>query len=84
MLVPERVIPAPEYVMLAQMKQAALSSSQGAGVDDIVAKMEADHKEVKRDAFGHVKLDSINPGKYFADTISSMIGAEKVLLRPPH
>jgi pyrophosphate--fructose-6-phosphate 1-phosphotransferase len=55
--------------------------SEGAGVKDIVAKMEAEGKEVQRDAFGHVKLDSINPGKYFADTISTMIGAEKVLVQ---
>merc|ERR1719399_2770723 len=55
--------------------------SEGAGVKDIVARMEAEGKEVARDAFGHVKLDSINPGKYFADTISGMIGAEKVLVQ---
>jgi len=55
--------------------------SEGAGVKDIVARMEAEGKEVQRDAFGHVKLDTINPGKYFADTISTMIGAEKVLVQ---
>jgi len=55
--------------------------SEGAGVKDIVAKMEAEGKEVQRDAFGHVKLDSINPGKYFADTVAAMIGAEKVLVQ---
>ena len=55
--------------------------SEGAGVRDIVARMEANGEEVARDAFGHVKLDSINPGKYFADTISGMIGAEKVLVQ---
>jgi len=55
--------------------------SEGAGVKDIVAQMEAEGKQVQRDAFGHVKLDSINPGKYFADTVSQMIGAEKVLVQ---
>jgi len=55
--------------------------SEGAGVKDIVAKMEAEGKEVQRDAFGHVKLDTINPGKYFADTVAAMIGAEKVLVQ---
>ena len=55
--------------------------SEGAGVKDIVARMESQGQEVARDAFGHVKLDSINPGKYFADTISGMIGAEKVLVQ---
>ena len=55
--------------------------SEGAGVKDIVARMEAEGKPVMRDAFGHVKLDSINPGKYFADTFSGLIGAEKVLVQ---
>ena len=54
--------------------------SEGAGVKDIVARMEAE-KPVMRDAFGHVKLDAINPGKYFADTFSGLIGAEKVLVQ---
>lgn len=55
--------------------------SEGAGVKDIVARLEADGIEVARDAFGHVKLDSINPGKYFADKMSVMMGAEKVLVQ---
>merc|ERR1719263_50190 len=55
--------------------------SEGAGVKDIVAKMEAEGKNVPRDAFGHVKLDAINPGKYFADTFSALLGAEKVLVQ---
>jgi len=55
--------------------------SEGAGVKDIVAKMEAEGKTVERDAFGHVKLDSINPGKYFADVFSGLIGAEKVMVQ---
>jgi pyrophosphate--fructose-6-phosphate 1-phosphotransferase len=52
--------------------------SEGAGVKEIVAQMEAEGKEVQRDAFGHVKLDTVNPGKYLADTFSKKIGAEKV------
>jgi len=55
--------------------------SEGAGVKDIVAQMEAEGKTVPRDAFGHVKLDAINPGKYFADTFSALLGAEKVLVQ---
>jgi len=55
--------------------------SEGAGVKDIVARMEEQGQTVQRDAFGHVKLDSINPGKYFADTVSKMIEAEKVLVQ---
>lgn len=55
--------------------------SEGAGVSDIVKQMEADGEEVPRDAFGHVKLDAVNPGKYFAEKIAANIGAEKVLVQ---
>ena len=55
--------------------------SEGAGVESIVAEMESKGQEVPRDAFGHVKLDSINPGKWFASQFAEMIGAEKVLVQ---
>ncbi len=55
--------------------------SEGAGVSDIVKKMEAEGQEVPRDAFGHVKLDAVNPGKYFAEQFAKKMGAEKVLVQ---
>jgi len=55
--------------------------SEGAGVDTIVAEMEETGQEVPRDAFGHVRLDKINPGAWFADQFSGMIGAAKVLVQ---
>lgn len=55
--------------------------SEGAGVKDIVAQMEAAGEDVPRDAFGHVKLDKINPGQWFADRFASELGAEKVLVQ---
>lgn len=55
--------------------------SEGAGVDSIVAEMERLGQDVPRDAFGHVKLDLINPGKWFADQFGPMIGAGKVLVQ---
>jgi len=67
-------------VILEENDNVNIFISEGAGVKDIVAEMERSGKEVQRDAFGHVKLDSINPGKYFADTFSALIGAEKVLV----
>lgn len=51
--------------------------SEGAGVAGIVAEMEANGEEVPRDAFGHVRLDKVNPGKWFGDQFSKMIAAEK-------
>jgi pyrophosphate--fructose-6-phosphate 1-phosphotransferase len=55
--------------------------SEGAGVGDIVKMMEAEGEEVPRDAFGHVKLDAVNPGKYFAEQFARKMGAEKVLVQ---
>jgi diphosphate-dependent phosphofructokinase len=55
--------------------------SEGAGVDSIIAELTASGKEVARDAFGHVRLDTINPGKWFAERFAAMIGAEKTLVQ---
>jgi len=55
--------------------------SEGAGVDAIVAEMQAKGQEVQRDAFGHIKLDAINPGKWFGEQFAQMLGAEKVLVQ---
>ena len=55
--------------------------SEGAGVSSIVAEIEAKGEKVTRDAFGHVKLDTINPGQWFAKQFAAMIGAEKTLVQ---
>ena len=55
--------------------------AEGAGVDDIVAHLEALGESVKRDPFGHVKIDTINPGRYFADRFAKAIGAEKKMVQ---
>jgi diphosphate-dependent phosphofructokinase len=55
--------------------------SEGAGVEDIVAEMRARGEEPERDAFGHVKIDKINPGAWFAKRFADMVKAEKVLVQ---
>ncbi|MBC2933500.1 pyrophosphate--fructose-6-phosphate 1-phosphotransferase [Nocardioides sp. zg-1228] len=55
--------------------------AEGAGIDDIVADLEATGETVGRDPFGHVKIDTINPGQYFADRFSEAIGAEKTMVQ---
>lgn len=55
--------------------------SEGAGVSEIVASMEAAGEEVPRDPFGHVQLDKINPGQWFAKQFATELGAEKVLVQ---
>ncbi|MDR0740931.1 MAG: pyrophosphate--fructose-6-phosphate 1-phosphotransferase [Puniceicoccales bacterium] len=58
-----------------------LFMSEGAGVDSIVKEMEAQGKTVTRDAFGHIKLDTINPGEWLANEFANKIGAEKKLVQ---
>ncbi|WP_124054926.1 pyrophosphate--fructose-6-phosphate 1-phosphotransferase [Arcanobacterium ihumii] len=55
--------------------------SEGAGVSEIIAEMLEDGIEVERDPFGHVKLDTINPGQWFAKQFAQAIGAEKVMVQ---
>jgi pyrophosphate--fructose-6-phosphate 1-phosphotransferase len=55
--------------------------SEGAGVDAIIQEMEAQGEEIPRDAFGHVKLDAINPGAWFGKQFAKLLGAEKVLIQ---
>jgi len=55
--------------------------SEGAGLDSIIKELTDSGKEVARDAFGHVRLDTINPGKWFAERFASMLGAEKTLVQ---
>lgn len=55
--------------------------SEGAGVGDILAEMQARGVEVQHDAFGHVRIDTINPGQWFADQFAKRLSAEKVLVQ---
>ena len=55
--------------------------SEGAGVSEIVAAMERAGEEVPRDPFGHVQLDKINPGQWFAKQFAAELGADKVLVQ---
>ena len=55
--------------------------SEGACVASIVAQIEARGEEVPRDAFGHVRLDKVNVGAWFAKQFAEMIGAEKTLVQ---
>ena len=43
--------------------------------------MESNGKDIRRDAFGHVRLDEINPGQWFAKRFAEEIDAEKVLVQ---
>ena len=55
--------------------------SEGAGMHEIVEQLEASGQPVARDAFGHVRLDEINPGQWFAKQFAQLLGAEKVMVQ---
>ena len=51
------------------------------GVDAIVREMEGRGEEVPRYAFGHPKIDQLNPGKWFAEKLEGRLDSEKVLVQ---
>ena len=55
--------------------------SEGAGMNTIVREIESQGKKVPIDAFGHVRLDDINPGQWFADQFAEALGADKTLIQ---
>jgi pyrophosphate--fructose-6-phosphate 1-phosphotransferase len=55
--------------------------SEGAGRNTIVTEMEAAGETVPRDAFGHVRLDEINPGQWFSKQLKEKLNADKVLVQ---
>jgi len=54
---------------------------EGAGIDNIVKEKEQNGENIKRDAFGHVRLDEINPGLWFAENLKEKLNADKVLVQ---
>ena len=84
--VPEAVIDIPaEAARLKEVMDTvgnvSMFISEGAGIESIVAEMERAGEEVARDAFGHIRLERINPGAWFAKQFAEMLGAEKILVQ---
>ena len=55
--------------------------SEGAGLDVIVEEMKNNNENIKYDAFGHVRLDEINPGIWFGKYFKKSLNADKVLVQ---
>jgi pyrophosphate--fructose-6-phosphate 1-phosphotransferase len=55
--------------------------SEGAGMNMIVKETEKSGEKVLRDAFGHVRLDDLNPGQWFAKQLEKRLNANKVLVQ---
>ena len=55
--------------------------SEGAGVSTIVEELVTRGEQPQRDAFGHVKLDTVNPGARFAMQFAALVAAEKTMVQ---
>jgi pyrophosphate--fructose-6-phosphate 1-phosphotransferase len=68
-------------VLMDKKDSVNIFLSEGAGTDTIIKEMEAAGETVERDAFGHVALDSLNPGEWFAKQFTDRLEAEKTLVQ---
>jgi diphosphate-dependent phosphofructokinase len=55
--------------------------SEGACVGEIVKEMEALGESVARDAFGHIRLDTVKVGDWFGKQFGKLLGADKTLVQ---
>ena len=55
--------------------------SEGAGLETILSELERSGEDIPRDPFGHVKMDKLNPGNWFASRFAERLGAQKVMVQ---
>jgi len=55
--------------------------SEGAGIDNIIEEKRNNNISIPVDAFGHYRLDDINPGKWYANYFKNRLNCNKVLVQ---
>lgn len=55
--------------------------SEGAGIETIIKETKKSGERILHDAFGHVRLDELNPGMWFANTLGKRLNAKKILVQ---
>lgn len=55
--------------------------SEGAGINFIIDEAEKSGETILRDAFGHVRLDELNTGKWFGRKFGKKLKANKILIQ---
>lgn len=67
--------------VMDEFDSVSIFVSEGACVQEIVAELESKGEHVERDAFGHVRLDSVKVGDWFGKQFAKKIGADKTLVQ---
>jgi len=55
--------------------------SEGAGIENIIKEKEKNREKINKDAFGHYRLDEINPGEWYANYFKDNLNCDKVLVQ---
>ena len=55
--------------------------SEGAGLQLIIDEKNKNGEHIDRDPYGHIRLDDLNPGKWFAKEFAKRLKANKVLIQ---
>ena len=55
--------------------------SEGAGLDTIIKENLKNGVAMQKDAFGHYRLDELNPGQWFANQFGKKLNANKILVQ---
>ena len=55
--------------------------SEGAGINNIIKEKEQNGEKIRKDAFGHVRLDEINPGIWYSNYFKNKLRCDKVLVQ---
>ena len=55
--------------------------SEGAGINNIINEKKKNGEKILQDAFGHYRLDEINPGQWYARYFKNKLNCDKVLVQ---
>jgi pyrophosphate--fructose-6-phosphate 1-phosphotransferase len=67
--------------VIEEKDSVILFVSESASSAQIIEDLQSRGEKIGRDAFGHIKLDAVNAGEWFAAQFGKHIGAEKTLVQ---
>ena len=69
------------YRVMNEIDCVNIFLSEGAGIENIINEKIKNGEEILKDAFGHYRLDDINPGKWYADYFKNKLICDKILVQ---